>query len=724
MSKANFKISTLLFSFILSLPVGLIFASLYVELKRGLGIRVFRELNLLAFWYETPLYVGYSSPTFHTCLAIIATTATLVPAVLAIGMFRPQHFGTARWANFREMRQKGYIKPYRKITGPIFGKTSGPSGLGQYLTNGEQPHSLIVAPTRAGKGVGIVIPTLLTFDGSVLALDVKGELFELTSRARLKRGDRIIKFSPLDREGRTNCYNPVLDIVATPPERRFSEARRLAVNLITPKGKGAEGFIDGARDLFIAGILACIERGTPTIGAVYDLFTQPGEKYKLFAQLAEESNVGEVTRIFDNMAGNDTKIITSYTSVLGDGGLNLWADPLIKNATSRSDFSIYDLRRDPTTIYLCVSPNDLEVIAPLVRLFFQQTVSILQRTMPVKDEIFEVLFLLDEFKHLGKLEAIETAVTTIAGYKGRFMFIIQSLSALTGAYEQAGKENFLSNTGVQVFMATADDETPEYISKAIGEYTFCQKSKSYNQKEWFNANVQMSDQGAPLLRAEQVRLIDDSKQIVLIKGNPPLQMDKVKFYSDRHLKPIFEGQIGKLPEPDPISLTSEVMNSTVFAEVQHSTTDCSNSVTPQLTNIAETTKSAAAPVPDNLWPASPDGGEDDPTYDRPSGEVLLSATDALQKVDHHNAIEINEPEASVGGETSHFPVDPPLYEVEGPLYSAVDEEQANTRGVEQEPQVSHQLGTTSQRELLARIIALQQHGSGSTHNATKPSENW
>ncbi|RVL88215.1 type IV secretion system ATPase VirD4 [Sinorhizobium meliloti] len=556
MFNLNSKITTLLFGLVMSLPLGLIFASLYVSLKAGFSVRILHEVDLLAFWYETPFYRGHASATFYTCLVIVGMTSMITMVTLSILLFPSQHFGTARWARFSEMRKKGYIKPYRLVTGPIFGKTSGPLGFGQYLTNGEQPHSLVVAPTRAGKGVGVVIPTLLTFDGSVLALDVKSELFELTSRARLKRGDRIIKFSPLDRERRTHCYNPVLDIAATPHERRFSEARRLALSLIAPKGKGAEGFIEGARDLFVAGILACIERGTPTIGAVYDLFAQPGEKYKIFAKLAEESTIPEVSRVFDNMAGNDTKIITSYTSVLGDGGLNLWADPLIKNATSKSDFSIYNLRRDPATIYLCVSPNDLEVVSPLVRLFFQQTVSILQRTMPKSDETFEVLFLLDEFKHLGRIEAIETAVTTIAGYKGRFMFIIQSLSALTGAYEQSGKENFLSNTGVQLFMATADDETPQYISQAIGEYTFRQKSTSYSQREWFNANVHTSNQGAKLLRPEQVRLIDDNKQIVLIKGQPPLQLDKVKYYCDRHLKRIFDAQTGTLPEPDPVPINS------------------------------------------------------------------------------------------------------------------------------------------------------------------------
>lgn len=563
---AKSKFKTLFLAMGGALPVGLILSSVYVTFRHGIDLEELKQFDLLAFWYETPFYLGYISDAFPICLGITAMTSLLAALILSVFLFRPKHFGTARWARFHDMHGAGYIKRYRKISGPIFGKTSGPRGFGEYLTNGEQPHSLVVAPTRAGKGVGVVIPTLLTFNGSVLALDVKGELFELTSRARQKRGDRIFKFSPLDKEGRTHCYNPVLDIVARPPERRFTETRRLAVNLIEAKGKGAEGFIDGARDLFVAGILACIERGNPTIGAVYDLFASPGEKYKLFAQLAEESNIPEVTRIFDNMAGNDTKILTSYTSVLGDGGLNLWADPMIKQATSRSDFSIYDLRRDPTSIYICVSPNDLEVIAPLVRLFFQQTVSILQREMPSKDEIFEVLFLLDEFKHLGRLEAIETAVTTIAGYKGRFMFIIQSLSALTGAYEQAGKSNFLSNTGVQVFMATADDETPEYISKAIGEYTFTNKTRSYSQKEWWDTNIQKSDQGALLMRPEQVRLVDDDKQIVLIKGQPPLHMNKVKYYADRQLKRLFEAQTGELPEPNPLPM---VAHTEVFTIATH-----------------------------------------------------------------------------------------------------------------------------------------------------------
>jgi type IV secretion system protein VirD4 len=548
----------LLMTLVLAFIGGSIIASIYATLYLGFiesniagAILRLETIDNFEFFYHTPFSYSYNPHIWKAGLCIIGFVSFCACSVVfkMTANKVSVHHGSAMWADFKKMATLNYLRPYRKITGPLFGKTTAPNRNGLYLTNGEQPHSIVVAPTRAGKGVGVVIPTLLTFDGSIVALDVKGELFELTSRARKARGDRVFKLSPLDRNGRTHCYNPVLDIVAAPRDRQFLETRRLATNLIVAKGKGSEGFIDGARDLFVAGILYCIEKGNPTIGAVYDLFASPGEKYKLFAQLAEESKIPEVQRIFDNMASNDTKIITSYTSVLGDGGLNLWADELIKRATSKSDFSIYNLRRDPTSIFIVVSPNDLEVVSPLVRLFFQQLVSLLQRDMPEKDETFEVLFLLDEFKHLGKLEAIETAITTIAGYKGRFMFIIQSLAALTGNYEQSGKENFLGNCGLQVFMSTADDETPQYISKAVGEYTYSVKSKSYSIKELFNTNISMSEQGAALLRPEQIRLLDDDTEIVLIKGQPPMKLPKIKYYSDKVIGPIFRAQKGPLPEP-------------------------------------------------------------------------------------------------------------------------------------------------------------------------------
>ncbi|MEO0910554.1 MAG: type IV secretory system conjugative DNA transfer family protein, partial [Pseudomonadota bacterium] len=378
----------------------------------------------------------------------------------------------------------------------------------------------------------------------------------LIKRVELEDFITFSNSSPRCENGITHRYNPIDDIVSLPKARQFTEARRLSVNLITAKNKSAEGFLEGARDLFAAGVVCVIERGTPTVGAIYNLFSQPGDKSDVFIRLAIESQSEEARRIFDNMAGNDLKIITSYTSVLGDGGLNLWADPLVQAATENSDFNIRTLRSDPCSIYLCVNANDIVVLSPLMRLLFQQMISTMQSRLPEKDDVFEVLFLLDEFKSLGKMSLIETAVTTLAGFGGRFMFVVQNLSNLTEVYGPSGKENFLGNCGVQVFMATADADTPQYISKAIGDFTRKSRSKSWATNDLFSGyNIQEREEGSRLIRPEEIRLLPNNEEIVLLIGEPPLRLQKIRYYEDKVFKKAFEQQKGDLPLPEALPIT-------------------------------------------------------------------------------------------------------------------------------------------------------------------------
>ena len=547
----------ILVSAVFSFLPGVLFASIYTTFKDGFSQEKVDSFEMLDFWRYTPFETDAWTLEFDIILLVFGGTMT-GSVVLGLVLSFPRQMnshGSAKWASHREMIKLGYLLPYKQILGPVFGKSTGPKAMGKYLSSGNHAHSLIVAPTRAGKGVGVVIPTLLTFNGSVVVLDVKGELFDLTSRAREARGDRVYKFNPLDESGITHRYNPIDDIASLPRARQFTAARRLAANLIIAKSKSAEGFVEGARDLFAAGVVSVIERGTPTVGAIYALFSQPGDKSDLFANLAIESQSEEARGIFDNMAGNDLKIITSYTSVLGDGGLNLWADPLIQRATETSDFSIRTLRSEPSSIYLCVNANDIIVLSPLMRLLFQQMVSTLQNRLPEEDDVFEVLFLLDEFKSLGKMSLIETAITTLAGFGGRFMIVVQNLSNLTEIYGPAGKENFLGNCGVQVFMATADAETPQYISKAIGDFTRKARSKSWSSNDPFSgSSIQEREEGSRLIRPEEIRLLPNEEEIVLLTGEPPLRLRKIRYYEDNVFKKVFEQQQGDLPLPEPLKL--------------------------------------------------------------------------------------------------------------------------------------------------------------------------
>lgn len=546
-------------SFILSFIPSALIASLYSTFRTGFAVYKLETFDIFAFWNETPFIVGFYTQEFSIVLAIFGALGLICIVgglILSFPKGLSSH-GTARWATVPEMKRLGYLKKHKDILGAVFAKTANPDEDGLYFTNSKQPHSLITAPTRAGKGISVVIPSLLTFNGSVVALDVKGELFEHTSRARRAKGDKVYKFSPLADDGRSHCYNPLDDIVAAPKHRRFTEARRLAANFIVARGKGAEDFIGGSRDLFAAGVMLVIERGTPTIGAIFDLFSENEDKQTLFVNLGTETKSREAKAIFIKMAGNSDKTISAYTSILEDGGLGLWADTLIKSATEKSDFNVTQLRSKPASIFLIVNPNDLETLAPLMRLIFQQIVSSLQSNLPTKEEMFEVLFVLDEFKDLGKLETIESAITSIAGYGGRFMIIVQSLSNLTTLYGADGKENFLGNSGVQAFMATNDSDTPEYLSRAIGDFTRKSRTKSWSTRELTGSSIQEREEGSRLIRPEQIRVLPDNEMLILVKGQSAMRLTLIRYFEDKLFSKIYKNQSGEYVIPQLLSAVEE-----------------------------------------------------------------------------------------------------------------------------------------------------------------------
>ena len=190
----------------------------------------------------------------------------------------------------------------------------------------------------------------------------------------------------------------------------------------------------------------------------------------------------------------------------------------------------------------------------------------MQRQEPGKDELFPVLFLLDEFASLGKMEILATAVTTLRSYGGRVMIVVQSLSNLKENYGPTGADNFLANTGVQVFMAPSDGETPDYISKAIGDFTRKSRSKSWSTKQFGSTNIQERNEGSRLIQPEQLRMLDDDELVILVQKQQPSLINKIRYYEDRPLRLIFEAQVGNLPEPSP--LKPELANKLIFPAIE------------------------------------------------------------------------------------------------------------------------------------------------------------
>lgn len=536
---------------------GTVLASAYAVIKQG---GKFNDVEGFEILDHAPWVVGRLQEPFETGSLIIAATGLIGMIGFMVISYRPHlsSHGSAKWATKEELKKSGLATEIKQLSGPIFAKLGLPKSRGDFITSQDIPHSFICAPTGSGKGVGIVIPTLLTYGGSVVCLDVKGENFEKTACTRQALGDKVYRFSPLDEEKRSHRFNPLDGVSQLPPERQFTEAKRIAESFIVMSGDNVQGFLISAKEIFAASVLVVVERDKPTIAAIYDLLSQGGDFNEMFEKLASETQVEEAKSIYQRMAGIADRTLSAYMSVLFDGGLGLWRDGLVRAATETTDFKISDLRRNPASIYIIVAPNDLAVLAPLVRLLFQQTVTILQSTEPGQDEPYPVLFLLDEFPQLGKMVALSQAISTIRSYGGRMMIVAQSLSNLRSAYGNDGAQNFLANCRLQLFMAPADSETPDYVSKAIGNFTRKSRSKSWMMGQIGKSNIQEREEGARLLRPEDLRRLPEDECVLLIQNSNPVRANKVSYYEDRFLKPIFDGQTGGCPHPPELKTNYEI----------------------------------------------------------------------------------------------------------------------------------------------------------------------
>lgn len=535
--------------------VGIIAASVYAVISRGGKFNDIEGFEILDY---APWVVGRLQEPFETGILIIGAAALIgTIGFIAISYGPPlSSHGSAKWATKQNLKKASLALPVNQLAGPIYAKLGSPKSRGEFVTSSDIPHSFICAPTGSGKGVGVVIPTLLTYGGSVICLDLKGENFDKTSRARAALGDKIFRFSPLDKEGRSHCFNPLEGLAKLPVERRFTEAKRIADSFIVMTGDNVQGFLVSAKEIFAASVLVVVDRGTPTIAAVHDLLSTGGDFNEMFGNLAATTDILEAKSIYQRMEGIADRTLSAYMSVLFDGGLGLWRDSLVRAATETSDFDISSLRQAPASIYIVVSPNDLSVLAPVVRLLFQQTVAILQNAEPGKDEPYPVLFLLDEFPQLGKMTALSQAISTIRSYGGRMMLVAQSLSNLRGTYGNDGAQNFLANCRLQLFMAPADSETPDYVSKAIGDFTRKARSKSWNIGQLGKSNIQEREEGARLLRPEELRNLSADDCVLLIQDSDPVLAQKVRYFEDRFLEPVFVGQDVNLPLPGKLDLAN------------------------------------------------------------------------------------------------------------------------------------------------------------------------
>jgi type IV secretion system protein VirD4 len=448
-------------------------------------------------------------------------------------------YGDARFANAREVRNAGLNAELGD--GIVVGK------LGKrHLVFGGEQFAMVAAPTRSGKGVGIVIPNLLTFKGSVVVLDIKGENFQRTAKYRRSLGQRVFIFSPFSNS--SSRYNPLASL-SDDPDRRFGEVMALAT-AIYPPVRDNPFWNEQASNLFVGLALYLCE--TPELPRTFEQLLSVLQTSRLSGDLRRvasklvQDRVATARALTQACAGALLRF-ASTSEAAGAGILSafhapllVFADPMVAAATRTSDFSLSDIRRRPTSIYVCIEPQHLRSARVILNLFFTQL--IFQNTQALaasQQGSLQCLLLMDEFTSIGRIEILAHSVAFIAGYGLRLVTIIQSIAQLAGVYGENDARTLIANHALRVVFAPSEMRDAREISEMLGVTTVRTPSETRTRSSGgarSSTTRKVSEQSRALLLPQELRALGDATELLFLPGHLPIRASKIRYFSDRQLR--------------------------------------------------------------------------------------------------------------------------------------------------------------------------------------------
>ncbi len=493
------------------------------------------------FWW----WYGYDAyaPSIFIEGAYIAASGGLIAAAVAIGMSvwrareakKVETYGSARWADTAEVKAAGLLG----ADGVVLGHYAQ-----DYLRHDGPEHVLCFAPTRSGKGVGLVIPTLLTWPGSAIVHDIKGENWQLTAGFRARHG-RVLLFDPTN--AKSSAYNPLLEVRRGEWEVR--DVQNIADILVDPEGslekrthweKTSHALLVGAilhvlyaeEDKTLAGVAAFLSDPKRPIESTLNAMMTTAH----LGDAGPHPVIASAARELLNKSDNERSgVLSTAMSFLG-----LYRDPVVAEVTRRCDWRITDIveGKRPTTLYLVVPPSDINRTKPLIRLILNQVGRRLTEDLQAKSGRHRVLLMLDEFPALGRLDFFESALAFMAGYGLKSFLIAQSLNQIEKAY--GANNSILDNCHVRVSFATNDERTAKRVSDALGTATEMKAMKNYagsRLSPWLgHLMVSRSETARPLLTPGEVMQLPATDEIVMVAGTPPIRAKKARYFEDRRLQ--------------------------------------------------------------------------------------------------------------------------------------------------------------------------------------------
>ncbi len=504
---------------------------------------IYPPWSLFPWWYW---YNAYAPQVFIKAGALAAASGFLGCGSAIIGSVwrarQPRNvttYGSSRWATHREIHKAGLFEDKGVFLGTLDGR---------YLRHDGPEHVLAAAPTRSGKGVGLVVPTLLSWTGSVVVHDIKGENWQLTAGWR-SQFSHCLLFNPTD--PRSARYNPLLEVRKGADEVR--DVQNIADILVDPEGalERRSHWEKTSHSLLVGTILHILySEEEKTLARVATFLSDPQRSFAHTLRRMMATNhlgtkekpkvhpvVASAAREVLNKSENERSgVLSTAMSYLG-----LYRDPIVAAATSTCDWRIADLvdASAPVSLYLVIPPADISRTKPLVRLVLNQIGRRLTERLegdPLRSRKHRLLMMLDEFPALGRLDFFETALAFLAGYGIRCYLIAQSLNQISKAYGE--NNSILDNCHVRIAFSTNDERTAKRISDALGTATEQRSQRNYaghRLSPWLgHVMVSRQETARPLLTPGEVMQLASADELVLVSGLPPIRAKKFRYYADHN----------------------------------------------------------------------------------------------------------------------------------------------------------------------------------------------
>lgn len=447
--------------------------------------------------------------------------------------------GTARLSTFREAANNGHLRRNEeaKKSGIVLGAVPTPvRGYEPYYY--QDGHILTCAPTGAGKGVSAVTPNLLSYMGSMVVLDIKGENYAVTGQARRDMGHTVHVIDPygVTDQAQTDSFNWMDKIDVSQPDC-LSHSELLAdCVVVSDKNVKNPHFNEMARAL-VQGVILYVAGTKPkedhNLGMVRRLLACSSDDFTDL--MAEMASHGEGLA-FGTPAGIANTILSLAPEELGsirstiNRHLNFLDDPRVKAVLSNSTFSFDDLKRKKMTVYIVIPQTEIKRNMRLTRTIVASSLGgITNDNIQPQDK---VVFLLDEFAQLGTMQALLDGISIVRGYGAAFWLIIQNLQQLRAAYPDSWETFFANST--KHFFGVDDYQTAKYFSDMMGAGTINYRTRGESHGKDHSNSTNEHFSGRPLLTPDEIMNMGKQTCMVLTRGERPHKLMRVVYYEDEN----------------------------------------------------------------------------------------------------------------------------------------------------------------------------------------------